>query len=178
MKIIPMLILISLPCLAQKDMQISMTNASISTCIRKPGTYRYKTRDSNIKDMQLTFTMSIATKEERAYPVQVAAYILVEKKDGSRKWKGIPRSDMSGFKWKSDQFNELNASEITGLHRISAGINDVDGKIIAWSIKATSQFDEGKYIKRFNPVFYEWKDKNAKNIKNPPMSGSALEDQP
>lgn len=173
MKTLLTVILLTLPCFAQQDIQVGLTNASVSVWNRRRESGEPRKPNQNVKDMQLTFTMRISTNEKRAYPVDVEAYVLVEKKDGSRKWKDLEHQHMSGFKWTSrDQ--EVNAKEVNGNHKITAGIRDVDGKIIAWSIKATSRLEPRKFN---SPVFFEWKDKNAKGIKNAPFIGSNLEDK-
>lgn len=179
MKIILIIVFLSLPCFAQKDMQVSLTNGSVSVWNRKPesGENSYKKRDPNIKDMKISFTMTISTKAERAYPVSVQGYALVEKKDGARTWKLLPSYEMTGFKWKGE-FKELKSSEIKGIQRIDAGLRNVDGKIIAWSLKAMRKYDEDGKPKYLEPVMLEWKDKNAKDVKNPPMIGSNLEEKP
>lgn len=182
MKTLLTVIFLTLPCFAQKDIKVVLTNASISVWNRRPasGENIYKKKDPSVRDMQLSFTMRIATSESRAYPITPTVYFLVESKDGSRKWRSIFGEDVSGLKWTihNKQSKELNAKEVVGSHKVNAGIRDVNGKIIAWSVKAISRYDEGNETKFNTPVMFEWKDKNAKGIKNPPTTGSRLEEMP
>jgi len=180
MKTFVLLTLLALPCFAQKDMQVVLTNCSISAWNRRPDNDdKFTKRDPNARDIQLKFTMTISTKEERAYPVNIFVFILVEAKDGSRKWIFTNSENITGLKWKKEnyRYQELNAKEVTGTHKVIAGFRGVNGKIIAWSIKTISRYDEGKAAKYNPPIMLEWKDKTSKGIKNAPIPGSNLEEK-
>jgi hypothetical protein len=180
MKTVLTVILLTLPCFAQKDIQVVLTNASVSVWNRPPksGENIYKKRNPDIKNMLLNFTLKVFTKEPRAYPVELTICVLSEKKDGSRKWRRVPWNNVTGFKWKVNGYSvkELKSSEVIGTHRITAGIDDIEGKIIAYSIKAVSRYGTEKEPVFNESVFLEWKDKNAKGITKPPIVGSKLED--
>lgn len=100
MRLIPAAILavmISSAATAQTDISVTLTNTSIQAWTGGP---RYTNQKSpGAKDIQLTCMMRVDTSAERAFPVDVKAFILVENQNGQRRWIESNGLHITGLKW-------------------------------------------------------------------------------